>query len=327
VGAREARDSDATTTRLRLALRRRHTRGDHMRDRKAGALNKRRAAAAAGTGTGQTQCTDASLLGSYQSSELWLWPLSLFVICAVIAVLLRRVCRQRTVQPSTKPIAVIYSQRHAARLCETKSAPATRCAAPAPVPLAVTRSYSAKALKLLGATNEEVSTRASSIAEPPDTAAQAAPDSPPPKAPSTDVLEAPATVLSSAATTVPPATATVPSAAAATATVPTPNGSSAAHAAIGERAEALRRFLPSWEAKQAYTPSQKAVMGAFRSALESEGLLTDWWDNPLVFARFCEARQFDLPKALEMFRSHLAWRKTVDLDEIVVTEAVRTCST
>jgi hypothetical protein len=116
------------------------------------------------------------------------------------------------------------------------------------------------------------------------------------------------------------APATEPSAAATAPPLDSTSTASATHTALGLRADALRRYLPAWEERQAYTAEQKDVMARFRKSLESEELLTEWWDNPLVFARFCEARQFNLSKALEMFKAHLAWRKTVDLDEIMQTD-------
>ena len=94
-----------------------------------------------------------------------------------------------------------------------------------------------------------------------------------------------------------------------------------ASAAAGLRAETLARHLPAWEQGKAFTEEQQQAMAKFREALVADGLLTDWWDNTLIFARFCEAREFNVEKALTLFRSHLEWRKTFDLDVIVETAA------
>ena len=72
------------------------------------------------------------------------------------------------------------------------------------------------------------------------------------------------------------------------------------------REQALRpELVDAWWERLGLTDEKSAKLDAFRSRVEQEGLLTPWWDNKPTLLRFLAARQYDIPKALVMFRNHL----------------------
>lgn len=80
-------------------------------------------------------------------------------------------------------------------------------------------------------------------------------------------------------------------------------------------------MLVRWEADMTFTPEQEAAMAEFRRRAVEEGVLTEPFDNKPTFYRFCQARGYDVDKAMAMFCDHMAWRKKWNLDEgFVVTE-------
>jgi hypothetical protein len=86
------------------------------------------------------------------------------------------------------------------------------------------------------------------------------------------------------------------------------------------RARMLRQLLPQWEVDEDFTDTQRRALEEFRTRLQEEGLLRTWWeDNTLLCARFCRARQWDVTKAIAMFRKHHEWRKQWALHEFVTT--------
>jgi len=82
-------------------------------------------------------------------------------------------------------------------------------------------------------------------------------------------------------------------------------------------------FVAKWEEDMGFTEEQQTTMREFRQAMADAGVLSDWWDNKPTFFRFCQARQWDVEKALLMFSNHLAWRKENNMD---VAECVDTPS-
>lgn len=76
-------------------------------------------------------------------------------------------------------------------------------------------------------------------------------------------------------------------------------------------------LIAAWESEQQFTPEQESAMATFRARLEEEKLLTPWWDKKPHFYRFCQARQWNVDKAVSMFSAHLQFRKERGLDELV----------
>ncbi len=77
-----------------------------------------------------------------------------------------------------------------------------------------------------------------------------------------------------------------------------------------------RELLAKWEEEQQFTAEQNATMEAFRKALIAEDLMQEWLDNKPMWFRFCQARQWNLPKALAMIKETLAWRARMGMDFI-----------
>jgi len=82
------------------------------------------------------------------------------------------------------------------------------------------------------------------------------------------------------------------------------------------RDQALSQELQdAWWREGGFTEEQGAKVAEMRRRIEEEGLLTPWWDNRPCMQRFLAAKQWDVDKAVAMFRAHLAWRKEWHLDE------------
>ena len=63
--------------------------------------------------------------------------------------------------------------------------------------------------------------------------------------------------------------------------------------------------------------NESLAVQRFRERLRSistlSGSALSFWDNPLVAHRFCQARDFNVDRAVEMFEKHLTWREELGL--------------
>ena len=75
-------------------------------------------------------------------------------------------------------------------------------------------------------------------------------------------------------------------------------------------------LIQAWARERSFTAAQQASMSEFRERLLAVGLLSPRWDHLPTFYRFCQARQYNVDKALEMFSNHMAFRKKWQLDEL-----------
>lgn len=54
----------------------------------------------------------------------------------------------------------------------------------------------------------------------------------------------------------------------------------------------------------------------FKEYIRANNLKLNPWMNDAYLLRFCRARQFKLPKIIEMFENHLAFREKYDVDSL-----------
>jgi hypothetical protein len=71
-----------------------------------------------------------------------------------------------------------------------------------------------------------------------------------------------------------------------------------------------------WEEAQNFTEEQNATMEEFRAELVKEGLMQEWMNNKPTWYRFCQARGWEVAKALVMIKDTLAWRKEMGMDYV-----------
>lgn len=67
------------------------------------------------------------------------------------------------------------------------------------------------------------------------------------------------------------------------------------------------------------SPEQESTLAKFRNQVEAMGCLDDRFDDPYLL-RFLRARNFDLPKTLEMWKNYIQWRKTNNVDKVLDLE-------
>jgi len=79
-------------------------------------------------------------------------------------------------------------------------------------------------------------------------------------------------------------------------------------------------LVAKWEEEMGFSPEQQAAMETFRKTLVDEGLMQDWLNNKPMWFRFCQARGWEVAKALTMCRDSLVWRKANGLEDFVQTE-------
>jgi len=79
-------------------------------------------------------------------------------------------------------------------------------------------------------------------------------------------------------------------------------------------------MLRAWEEEMGLDKDKLATLGAFRQALFTEGLLSEAFDNSPALYRFLQARKWQVPEALVMFRNHMAFRDKHGLNDWVATE-------
>ena len=78
-------------------------------------------------------------------------------------------------------------------------------------------------------------------------------------------------------------------------------------------------YMAKFEEEMGFTPEQKAQIQEWLATVQREGIAITWGDNIAQAYRFLQARQWDMEKSLAMYRNHVAWRKSNDLDTNVDT--------
>ena len=78
-------------------------------------------------------------------------------------------------------------------------------------------------------------------------------------------------------------------------------------------------YVAAWEAEQRFTRQEYECMASVRAAVDKAGKLEEWIDNKPMWYRFCQARGWDVDKAVKMVCDHLDWRKTHGLHEFIDT--------
>lgn len=67
------------------------------------------------------------------------------------------------------------------------------------------------------------------------------------------------------------------------------------------------------------SPEQLSTLAKFRNQVEAMGIYDDRFDDPYLL-RFLRARNFDLPKTLEMWKNFIHWRKANNVDQVLDLE-------